>query len=185
MFSTVYWSDRRKIKLQSRQANEDASKHAVMKTLSIRDSFEGMNKNCKNHEHQNGCEFLFMIPPFRVESLNNKLSDMTTVESRFLEPSVSRASRYLEPNEMKWSFCWIIVSLSFPVWQLLLWMAPNHFHLRDVVWLGLFLQLRQALCHSCMILPAINVFRTCFRHFKQDLNRKLKFLSTCWINSPQ
>ena len=39
-----------------------------------------------------------MIVPFLVESLNNKLSDMNTVESRFLEPSVSRTSRYLEPN---------------------------------------------------------------------------------------
>ena len=43
------------------------------------------------------CEFLFMIAPFRVESLN-KLSHMNTVKSRFLEPSVSRTSRYLEPN---------------------------------------------------------------------------------------
>ena len=39
-----------------------------------------------------------MIAPFRVESLNNKLSDMNTVESRFLEPPVSRTSRYLEPS---------------------------------------------------------------------------------------
>jgi len=34
--------------------------------------------------------FLFMIAPFRVESLNNKWSGM--------EPSVSRTFRYLEPN---------------------------------------------------------------------------------------
>ena len=36
-----------------------------------------------------------MIVPFRVESLNNKLSDTNTVESRFLEPSLSRTSWYL------------------------------------------------------------------------------------------
>ena len=42
----------------------------------------------------------------------------------------------------------------------------------------LFLRLRQALCH-------INVFPTCFRHLKQDLNSKPTFLSTCWRNSPQ
>ena len=39
-----------------------------------------------------------MIAPFWEESLNNKLSDMNTVESRFLEPSVSQSSRNLEPN---------------------------------------------------------------------------------------
>ena len=39
-----------------------------------------------------------MIARFWVESLNNKLRDMNTEESRFLEPSVSRTSRYLEPN---------------------------------------------------------------------------------------
>ena len=38
-----------------------------------------------------------MIAPFRVEILDNKWSDMNTVESRFLEPSVSRTSQYLEP----------------------------------------------------------------------------------------
>ena len=31
--------------------------------------------------------------------------------------------------------------------QLLLWMAPNHFHFRVVLWFGLFLRLHQALCH--------------------------------------
>ena len=39
-----------------------------------------------------------MIAPFRVGSLNNKLSDMNTVESRFLKPSVSRTSRYSQSN---------------------------------------------------------------------------------------
>ena len=37
-----------------------------------------------------------------------------------------------------------VVSLSFPVRQLLLWMAPNHFHFRVVLWFGLFLRLHQA-----------------------------------------
>jgi len=37
------------------------------------------------------------------------------------------------------------MSLSFPVCQLLLWMAPNHFHFRVVLWFGLFLRLHQAL----------------------------------------
>ena len=37
------------------------------------------------------------------------------------------------------------MSLSFPVCQLLLWMAPIHFHFRVVVWFGLFLRLHQAL----------------------------------------
>ena len=47
-----------------------------------------------------------MIAPFRVESLNNKLSDMkyNTVKSRFLQPSVSRTSRYLEPNLVSTDF---------------------------------------------------------------------------------
>ena len=36
----------------------------------------------------------------------------------------------------------------------------------------------------CVVLPTIKVFPTCFRHLKQDLNSKLKFLSTCWRNSP-
>ena len=71
------------------------------------------------------------------------------------------------------------VSLSFPVCQLLLWMAPNHFDVRVVLLFGLFLRLHQALCHQCMVLPTIKVFPTCFRHLKQDLNSKLKFLSTC------
>ena len=77
---------------------------------------------------------------------------------------------------LKWSFCWIliitpeslwnsssgmnnlirlqrldleswVVSLPFPVCQLLLSMAPNHFHFRVVLWFGLFLRLNQALCH--------------------------------------
>ena len=39
-----------------------------------------------------------MIVPFLLESLNNKFSDTNTVESRFLEPSASQTSRYLEPN---------------------------------------------------------------------------------------
>ena len=52
------------------------------------------SKLIKNHV----CEFLFMIAPFRVGSLVNKLSDMNTMESRFLEPSVSWTSWYLEPN---------------------------------------------------------------------------------------
>ena len=39
-----------------------------------------------------------MIVPFLVESLNNEFSDTNTVESRFLEPSASQTSRYLEPN---------------------------------------------------------------------------------------
>ena len=39
-----------------------------------------------------------MTVPFLEESLNNKFSDMNTVESRFLEPPVSQTSRYLEPN---------------------------------------------------------------------------------------
>ena len=45
-----------------------------------------------------------MFAPFRVESLNNKLSDMSTVEVRFLEPSVSRTSRYLEQNLVSLEF---------------------------------------------------------------------------------
>ena len=51
-----------------------------------------------------------MIAPFREESLNNKLSDMkyNTVESRFLEPSVSRTSRYLEPNHVAIEFASLI-----------------------------------------------------------------------------
>ena len=36
----------------------------------------------------------------------------------------------------------------------------------------------------CVVLPTMIVFPTCFRHLKQDLNSKLKFLSTCWRNSP-
>ena len=40
-----------------------------------------------------------------------------------------------------------VVSLSFPVCQLLLWMAPYHFHWGVVLWFGFFLWLHQALCH--------------------------------------
>ena len=40
-----------------------------------------------------------------------------------------------------------VVSLSFPVCQLLFWRAANHFHFRAVLWFGLFLRLHQALCH--------------------------------------
>ena len=50
----------------------------------------GWTKNAKIINIKIFCEFLFMIVPFRVESLKNKLSDMNTVESRFLESSVSR-----------------------------------------------------------------------------------------------
>ena len=52
-----------------------------------------------------------MIAPFRVESLNNKLSDMkyNTVESRFLEPSVFWTSRYLEPNHVAIEFASLIL----------------------------------------------------------------------------
>ena len=32
-----------------------------------------------------------------------------------------------------------VVSLSFPALQLLLWIAPNLFHFRVVLWFGLFL----------------------------------------------
>ena len=58
----------------------------------IRGSFEGLDKNCKNYKHQNVCKFFFMIAPFRLESLNNKLSDMNIVwnpdfsNPRFPEP---------------------------------------------------------------------------------------------------
>ena len=79
-----------------------------------------------------------------------------------------------KPCCLKWSFCWILtpeglwnfsvsldylirlqrldlegwfVSLSFPVCQLLLWMAANHFHFRVVLWVGLLLRLHQVLCH--------------------------------------
>ena len=70
------------------------------------------------------------------------------------------------------------MSLSFPVCQLLLWMAPIHFHFRVVLWFGLFLRLHQALSLVDGFTHDKSV-PTCFRHFKQDLNSKLKFLSSC------
>ena len=79
-----------------------------------------------------------------------------------------------KPCCLKWSFCWIltpeslwnfsagmeyliclqrldlqgwVLSLSFPVCPLLLWMGPNHFRFWVVPWFGLFVRLHQALCH--------------------------------------
>ena len=84
------------------QANEDASKRPQLwKHFQYEILLRGWKKPqksftsklVKNHVY----EFLFMIAPFPVESLT-KLSDMNTVKSRFLEPSVSQTSRYLEPN---------------------------------------------------------------------------------------
>ena len=85
-----------------------------------------------------------------------------------------RPLKSFKPCCLKWSFCWIltpeglwnftagldnlirwqrldleswVVSSSFPVSRLLLWMASNHFHFRDDLWFGLLLRPHQALCH--------------------------------------
>ena len=70
----------------------------VMNTLSVRDSFEALGQKLRKSLTPKCLRILFMIASIRVESLNNKLSDKNTVESRSLQPSVSRTSRYLEPN---------------------------------------------------------------------------------------
>ena len=144
---------------------------------------------------------------FRSEVFSSKYGKKPHLFSRH-----DTTTKSFKPCCLKWSFCWTptpeglwdssagmdylirlqrldqegwVVSLSFPVWKLLLSMVPNHFHFRLALWFGLSLWLHQALCYKCMVLPTIKVFPTCFRHLKQDLNCRLKFLPTCWRNSPQ
>ena len=100
---------------------------------------------------------------FRSEVLSVSMATSRISSLVMMQPLKS-----LKPCCLKWSFCWIltpedfwnfstgmdylirlqrldlegwVVSLSFPVCLLLLWMAPNHFHFRVVLWFGLFLRL--------------------------------------------
>ena len=80
--------------------------------------------NCSNHAVWNEWSFCWILTPEGLSNFSAGLDYLIRLQKLDLEG-------------------WV-VPLLFPVCQLLLWMAPNHFDFQVVLWFGLFLRLHQA-----------------------------------------
>ena len=87
MFSTVSWSDWRKNGNPAKPMKMLPTAHSYENIFNTR-FFWGAGQKLPISLTSKCLRILFMITSFRVESLNNKLSDMNTVVFRCLEPNL-------------------------------------------------------------------------------------------------